>query len=286
MSTLLAIGIGAQKCASSWLHAVAGSHPEIGLSDPKEVDFFSYYFDRGYQWYESHFPKTEGARVHFECSPSYFHDPRAPARAAAYRPELKVLALLRDPVKRAFSNHMHEIVKGHIPPGPFEQGLENNPAYLEQGLYATHLRPWFDAFPGDQIKIMFAEDISADPTAAATEVFTFFDVDPNFDSAILRERRNASDRARIPALRAGLRAGGDWLRQRGLESTLAQVKAARPVAQLLRANSIQTRDEIPPMRPETIQKLEACFAPEMEALCTLLNRRALPWDARAGEAAE
>ncbi|MCL6285282.1 sulfotransferase domain-containing protein [Ruegeria sp. 2012CJ41-6] len=278
------IGIGAQKCASSWLHAVAGSHPEIGLSDPKEVDFFSYYFDRGYRWYETHFAEAPGARVWFECSPSYFHDARAPARAAAYRTDLKVLALLRDPVKRAFSNHMHEIVKGHIPPCPFEEGMENNPAYLEQGLYATHLRPWFDAFPRAQVKVMFAEDISADPDAAAAEVFAFFGVDPTFDSAILRERRNESDRARFPALRAGLRAGGDWLRRQGLETTLARVKATPPVARLLRANSIQIRDEIPPIRPETAAQLATYFAPEMEALRTLLGRNTLPWDTR--EAAE
>jgi len=272
------IGIGAQKCASSWLHAVAGSHPEIALSNPKEVDFFSYYFDRGYQWYESHFPDSD-APVRFECSPSYFHDPRTPGRAAAYRSDLKVLALLRDPVKRAFSNHMHEIIKGHIPPCCFEDGLENNPAYLEQGLYATHLRRWFDTFPRAQIKVMFAEDILADPDAAAASAFAFFGVSPGFDSAILHERRNESDRARLPMLRSGLRAGGDWLRRRGLENTLARIKATPPIAGLLRANSIQVRDEIPPMRPDTIARLEAYFAPEMDALQGLLGRDDLPWAA-------
>ncbi|QBR38572.1 sulfotransferase (plasmid) [Leisingera sp. NJS201] len=279
------LGIGAQKCASSWIHAVAGSHPGIGLSEPKEVDFFSYYFDRGYRWYESHFPETGGAEVYFECSPSYFHDPRAPDRAAAYRPELKVLALLRDPVKRAFSNHMHEIIKGHIPPCTFEDGLENNPAYLEQGLYATHLKRWLSAFPAEQVKVLFAEDVAASPTGAATAVFSFFGVDPGFDSAILHERRNESDRARSAALRAGLRAGGRWMRQQGLEGALARIKAVSPVAGLLRANSVQIRDEIPPMQPETAHRLEAVFAPEMEALQALLNRPALPWQTAAREAA-
>lgn len=277
------LGIGAQKCASSWLHAVAGSHPEIGLSDPKEVDFFSYYFDRGYRWYETHFPQTPGARIWFECSPSYFHDPRAPDRAAAYRPELKVLALLRDPVKRAFSNHMHEIIKGHIPPCSFEEGLENNPAYLEQGLYATHLKRWFSAFPEDQVKVLFAEEIAVGPGQAAAGVFAFFGADTGFDSAILHERRNESDRARSRILRAGLRAGGRWMRQQGLEATLARIKAAAPVAGLLWANSVRIRDEIPPMQPETARRLEALFAPEMEALRVLLKRPALPWQAAARE---
>ncbi|MEY8800936.1 sulfotransferase domain-containing protein [Leisingera sp. XS_AS12] len=277
------LGIGAQKCASSWLHAVAGSHPDIGISNPKEVDFFSYYFDRGYQWYERHFPQKTGARIWFECSPSYFHDPRAPDRAATYRPELKVLALLRDPVKRAFSNHMHEIIKGHIQPCSFEEGLKNNPAYLEQGLYATHLNRWFSAFPQAQVKVLFAEEISASPAQAAEAVFAFFGAGSGFDSAILHERRNESDRARSTVLRAGLRAGGKWMRQQGLETTLARIKATAPVSGLLRANSVRIRDEIPPMQPETVRRLEAWFAPEMEALRRLLNRSTLPWQAVARE---
>lgn len=273
------IGIGAQKCASSWIHAVAGSHPEISTSTPKEVDFFSYYFDRGYHWYESHFPENPEGSIQFENSPSYFHDPRSPSRAKAYRSDLKVLALLRDPVKRAYSNHMHEIIKGHIPPCSFEDGLANNPAYIEQGLYATHLGHWFDAFPQDQIRVLFAEEIADDPGAAAGAVFKFLGVDPSFDSPILRERRNESDRARLPALRTGLRAGGDWMRRRGLEPALVRFKETAPLSVLLKANKIDIRDEIPPMQPETVARLTEHFEPEMARLRTLLGRESLPWEA-------
>ena len=68
------IGIGAQKCASSWVHAALGVHPQIGVSEPKEVDFFSYYYDRGYQWYETHFahavarPVRFGGRLEGNCN--------------------------------------------------------------------------------------------------------------------------------------------------------------------------------------------------------------------------
>lgn len=280
------IGIGAQKCASSWLHAVVNSHPEIGTSDPKEVDFFSYYFDRGYRWYESHFAETPGAKVYFESSPSYFHDPRSPARARAYNPDLKVLALLRDPVKRAFSNHMHEIVKGHIPSCLFEEGMANNPAYVEQGLYATHMERWFDAFPEDQIRVLFAEDITAGAGAAARSVFTFMGVDPAFDSPILHERRNESDRPRLPALRTGLRAGGDWMRRRGLEPVLARIKTTGPVAAVMQANKVEIRDQIPAMTPETADRLTEIFAPEMARLRQLLGRDTLPWEAASMAAAQ
>jgi len=281
-----AIGIGAQKCATSWLHAVASSHPQVRTSDPKEVDFFSYYFDRGYRWYESHFPRTDGASVYFECSPSYFHDPRSAARARAYRSDLRVLVLLRDPVKRAFSNHIHEIIKGHIPPCPFEDGLANNPAYLEQGRYATHLERWFDAFPEPQVRILFAEEISLDPGVAAAALFSFLGVDASFSSPIVHERRNEGDRARLPALRFGLRAVGDWMRRRDLEPTLARIKATGPVTALLRANRVEIRDEIPKVAPETAARLAEVFEPEMARLRKMLGRETLPWEAATAPAAE
>ncbi|MEL6641716.1 MAG: sulfotransferase domain-containing protein [Pseudomonadota bacterium] len=278
------LGIGGQKCASSWLHAIAGSHPDIAISDPKEVDFFSYYFDRGYQWYDRHFPEGSGQMVRFESSPSYMIDPRSASRAAAYNPEMKILALLRDPVKRAFSNHMHEIIKGHIPVCPFEDGMQNNPCYLDQGLFGKHLTPWFDAFPRDQIKVMFAEDISSDAATAAVEAFTFMGVDPTFDSEILTERRNESDRAKSPALRKTLRAGGDWLRRQGLEDHLAKVKRQPLIAKMMSANSIQVRDEIPPMQDDTRAMLVAHFADDVATLRDLLQADP-PWKAWTAEKA-
>src|SRR6056297_1669808 len=274
-----AIGIGAQKCASSWIHAIAGSHPQISVSDPKELDFFSYYFDRGYQWYESHF-ESPGSKekIRFENSPSYFHDPRSAGRAQAYNPDMKIVVLLRDPVKRAFSNHLHEVIKGHIDPVPFEDGLNNNPSYLEQGLYARHLRRWHDTFGAARVQVMFAEEIARDAGAAARALYEFLEVDTTFDSAILHERRNESDRARLPILRHGLRAGGNWMRRSGREPLLARIKATPPVAQILKANRIEVRNEIPPMRSDTEAALRAAFEPEMTALRAMLGRETLPWE--------
>ncbi|MEM7710284.1 MAG: sulfotransferase, partial [Pseudomonadota bacterium] len=272
------IGIGAQKCASSWIHSVLGTHPEVEVGEPKEIDFFSYYFDRGYRWYERHFAGGDEKAIRFESSPSYFYDPRTPGRVRDYNRDMRVLLLLRDPVARAFSNHMHEIIKGHIPVVPFETGLPNNPAYLEQGMYATHLTRWREAFGPDAVRVMFAEEVSADAEGQAKALFRHLNIDDRFESAILSEKRNDSDRARMPALRTGLRAGGDWMRRQGLEPVLAKVKATPPVAQILSANRIAIRDEIPPMQTETKTHLRAIFAPEMDRLREML-RRPLPWDA-------
>ncbi len=270
------IGIGVQKCASSWAHTALGTHPEIAASNPKEIDYFSYYFDRGHAWYERHF-KSAHTDHRFEISPSYFHDPRTPARIRTYASDMRILVLLRDPVERAFSNHLHEIVKGHIPAIPFAEGLPNNPAYIEQGRYGTHLARWLEAFPKEQIHIAFAEDVAIAPQEAAKALYRFLGVAPATECTVLNERRNTSDQARMPAIRNALRTGGSMLRRVGMEEELAKFKALPPVRAVLEANSVNLRAKIPEMDTQSRAKLDAVFAPELHHLAALLGRTNLPW---------
>ncbi|SFR09501.1 sulfotransferase [Poseidonocella sedimentorum] len=274
----LLLGIGAQKSATSWVHAVLGAHPDIAPSRPKEVDFYSYYFDRGYAWYDRHFEPRAG-QTRFEVSPSYLHDPRAARRARAHRPDTRVIALLRDPVERAFSNHLHEVIKGHIPPVPFAEGLANNPAYVEQGFYARHLIRWMDAFPRGQICVLLAEEIAAEPLKAARRVYEFAGIAPDYLPPALHERRNESDRAAVPLLRSVLRAGGDAMRRGGLEPVLSRAKALGPVRALLKANSVDMRQEVPPMDAVSRARLDALFRDDLAQLARLLSRDSFPWGA-------
>ncbi|WP_293576433.1 sulfotransferase domain-containing protein [Phaeobacter sp.] len=272
------IGIGAQKCASTFIHATIGAHPDAGVAEPKEVDFFSAYFDRGYSWYRNHFASLTDKVARFEASPSYFYDPRCPQRIAEFDPTIKIVCLLRDPIARAYSNHMHEVIKGHIPVCSFADGLKNNPAYIEQGLYSQHLQRWFEIFDRSNVLVLLAEDISSDPISAAQAVYRFAGLDDSHVSPVLAERRNESDRARVPLLRTMLRAGGDQLRKAGFEDSLAKVKQTRPVSALLKANSQSMRDVVPKMTDEDVKALQDIFADDLRLLPALLGREELPWD--------
>ena len=271
------LGIGAQKSATSWLHAVLGAHPEIGVSHPKEIDFFTARFDRGYRWYEHAFAQIAHLPVRAEVSPSYLPDLAAASRVRTYWPHMRIVVMLRNPVESAFSNHLHEVRKKHIPPLTFEDGLARNPAYLEQGRYGTHLARWAEVFPKEQILALVAERVTEDPAGAAQEIYRFAGVGAGVETAIAGERRNRSDRARSPMLRRVLRFGGDRMRGVGFEEPLARIKATRPVAALLKANSVDLRAEVAAMRPETRARLTAFFAPEMQRLCDLLGWSSSPW---------
>ncbi len=137
---------------------------------------------------------SASARARGEISPSYFGDPLAPGRVAHYLPEAKILLSLRDPVVRALSNHRHEVRIGHLtgPDLSFETGLRNNPTYIEQGLYATHLRRWRQHFSSASILVVLMEDIEAAPHAVCANVYRFLGVDERYVPAGMRSRYNAS----------------------------------------------------------------------------------------------
>jgi len=265
------IGIGAQKAASSWVHDLLRLHPDVAAGREKELDFFSYRHDRGHRWYRAQFP---GPGLAFENSPSYLTDPRAPGRARAFDPDMRIVVTLRDPVDRAFSQHLHEIAKGHIPAMPFAQAVRDNPDYVEQGRYARHLTGWFDAFPASRILVLFAEEIGDDPVGQAEILYKFLGLPP---AQVLMERRNVSDRARRPALRHALRIGGDALRRAGAEPMLLRLKALPPVARFLDWNSVDLRASIPPLTLAERTALRAEFESDTQALLALLDRTALPW---------
>lgn len=93
--------IGAQKSGTSALYEYLTHHPRI-YAARKEVNFFKFHYGKGERWYRRQFPAGPGVKV--DASPGYFYHGEVPARAAAVLPwNTIVIALLRDPVRRAFS---------------------------------------------------------------------------------------------------------------------------------------------------------------------------------------
>ena len=279
------IGIGVQKAATSWLHDVLALHPDVDASDPKELDFFTAHYDRGYGWYESHFAE-DPRHTRGECSPSYFYSRSAPLRAHVYNPDFRVIAILRDPVARAFSNHLHELRKGHIPDGTsFEDGLAANPAYVEQGKYAANLTRWLDTFGRDALLVLLAEDIGAEPLRAYKAVCDHLSLaaDPVPDA--LYERRHESVAPKHAGLQRALRVSGDAARAIGLDRQVANVKALPGVRNILRMNQRDLRAETPNMRPETKADLAETFAEDIAFVSALLDRAELPWPSQQAEVA-
>lgn len=109
--------IGAQRCGTTTLQGLISSHPRV--QPPmlrKGIHYFDTDFKKGESWYRSQFPFQARASEGFvtgEASPYYLFHPLAPGRIVDLIPDIKVIALLRDPVERAISHHKHEVRRGY-----------------------------------------------------------------------------------------------------------------------------------------------------------------------------
>ncbi|HWJ98342.1 MAG TPA: sulfotransferase [Acidimicrobiales bacterium] len=201
------IVIGAKRGGTTSLWRYLAEHPGVLPTFPKaEKIKGTYFFDeewhRGERWYRSHFPtdrvRAAAARtlgyepIAFEASPYYLFHPHAPARARQVVPDALVVALLRDPVERAFSHYKER--RNHTEPLPFAEALaaeegrtageedrmladpsvvsfaHRHQTYVAQGRYAPMLERWFAAFPSDQLLVAAAEDFYADPQAFCDQI--------------------------------------------------------------------------------------------------------------------
>lgn len=273
------VGIGAQKCATTWLYRALESHPEASLSRPKELHFFTKFYDHGYRWYEAQFPHVAAARAVGEYSTSYLCEIGAAERAYRYGPELQIIVALRDPIDRAFSNHLHEVRSGHLGLGPidFDECEKQNPMYVEQGLYAQHLTPWFDRFGSDRVLVLFQEEIVANPQQQLHRLYSFLRIDASYVPATMGERINDSVVDRSTLLRGGLKGGAAALTALGGQRLVARLRSSGWLKRVASANKQSLTAVVPPINDATRRRLLPQFSDDMLALSRLLGRERLPW---------
>lgn len=273
------IGIGAQKCASTWIHDILKAHPDVSVpaNDVKEMDFFSYRYENGFRWYESQFDPEKPVRG--EISPSYFHDAGACERARAYEPSFKIIVSLRDPVERALSQHRHMVRLGLVPPDnlSFEAALESNPTYVEQGLYHQHLSRWIKAFGDAQVKVFLLEDIQRDGSRVARDVFAFLGADPDHDPPALLTKSNVSYITRSHGLERAVRSVRLAARAAGIAPLWQRLGDAGLRHAYHSINRRESASVIPDPCPETLERLRAAFRDDVARLGELLQRDLSGW---------
>ncbi|HYY76617.1 MAG TPA: sulfotransferase domain-containing protein [Gaiellaceae bacterium] len=217
--------IGAQRAGTTTLFDYLLRHPELVgplggdavAWSRKEIHFFDERFARGTDWYRAFFPlesRRRAARrlgrelVAGESTPYYMFHPAVPERVAGTIPDVRLIALLRDPVARAYSHYQMMCRMGREKLS-FEEALaaeeerlagaeeqlaageealtrrghrghhhHRHRAYFARGLYADQLERWLASFPREQLLVLRAEDFFARPAEVYAETLAFLHVRP------------------------------------------------------------------------------------------------------------
>jgi hypothetical protein len=266
------IGPGAQKAATSWIHACLYEHPQIYMPGGKEIHFFSRHYAKGFQWYENHFRRCRPDQLAGEFSPTYLYDPKTPQRLAEWNPEVKLIICLRNPVERTISAYRYAVKMGEIPPErDFAEVIRRKPAYLHHSRYKEQLDRYLQYFPREQLLILLYEDIAKDPYEFIQNIYRFLRIDWQFRPSLLDNKVNES--VGVPRFRSLNRIKQNVaasLRNAGLEKLVWRVAQSNLAEAFTRLNRKKTaRKSIP---KELNGELCNLFAAEAQALAQFLQR--------------
>ncbi len=293
--------IGATKSGTTSIYRYLQQHPQIFVPpNVKETNFFAYenqeiafkYWGppptttlnaiRDLPTYQALFasPKAQKATAVGEVSPYYLYNQQAAQRIQAYIPHAKLIAILRHPADRAYSNYLHLIRDGREPHQNFAQALAAEPQrmadgwawdyyYRDMGHYASQLTRYYELFPAAQIRIFTFEAFTAQPTHVLQEMFRFLDVDDAFqpDTSF---RDNVSG---YPKNRALQRFIDQPNLAKPLIRRLVSEKWRQKIATQLRRKNLQK----PTLDPALRAALTADYRADIEALMALTGQDFAAW---------
>jgi Sulfotransferase domain len=195
--------IGAQKSATRWLRYNLGLHPQV-YADDTEISFFNNgqrFNELGPDWYRSQFQAWNGEPVVGEATPGYMFWRHRPVVVASRIhdtvPDVRLIAILRNPVDRAQSAMLHHIAHEKLPADADLLEVvrsvppERDPlGIVSGGWYADSLEPFIDVF-GDQLLIFLHDDISTDASTLYRQALGHVGASTDAIPADLREVRFA-----------------------------------------------------------------------------------------------
>ena len=219
--------IGPGKCGTTSLFYYLSQCPDIYMPSGKETNFFLFENKKldfkgpgddelmrtsitSIDDYKNLFAEGSGKKAIGEASPLYIFGEDTPQSIKKHIQDVKIIAILRDPSDRAFSNYMSRKSKGFEPLDNFEDALKEEEqrrqnnwsqmfSYKAQGYYHKLLSRYYDVFDKQQIKVVFFEDLKKDPQALVKDLLTFLEVDTDFEPDV-EQVLNASGKPKHPRL--------------------------------------------------------------------------------------
>jgi hypothetical protein len=205
--------VGAGKAGTTALWRYLSSHNEIYMTKDirfKELGYFSdnYGVSDEKKYLEFFSEAKPNQRIGESCH-TYLTAPESPKRIFTKLPNARIIIMLRDPVKRAYSLYNWMVMNGHEKLGTFKEALEAEPHrihdqkfiqwatpyyfrnffYLNSGLYFNQVKPYIDLF-GSNCRVYLFEEFNRSSENVLMDICDFLDI--NFDSEIRLKRENES----------------------------------------------------------------------------------------------
>lgn len=268
--------IGADKAGSTWIYKILEAHPAVYVPEVKDLYYFDKFYHFGADWYGRHFAGApHDAAAVGELSHDYLYSAEAIDRIATDLPGVRLLVSLRDPVERAVSHYKYMLRVGRTR-APLSEALEFFPEILDHSRYAEHLTHVYKRFPPDQVRLLWFDDLKADPVAFGRQLCEAVGA-PFFPDLPYEERVLEGGRARAPGLVNLLRKGGWALRAIGLSRLVGIAKYNPLLQRTLFERGRFDANAAPPA--DILQAMAASLAPDIHQLQAMTGRDLTGWGA-------
>lgn len=250
--------IGAAKCATTWLQRQLQADPAVYMPNP-ELHFFAREYGRGMEWYLDQFAPPTTDLLIGEKSNSYLDVPEAAARVHAHLPHVRLIAQLRNPVERAYSDYcmlyrrgdVDANIRAHLDPGTARGGR-----FLVGGDYASQIARYAALYGWDKLLVLKFEDVAQDPEGQMRKVRAHLGLAtgafPMAQTGKVKDRRDV----RVPPV---WRKRLGWLKP--VVRPFRETEAFRRLRGVLAAPPAY-----PDLPPDLRERLGAHYAPSIRAL--------------------
>lgn len=300
--------IGAPKAGSTAVHEALVHHPQLYLSTPKEPKYFltggtrphrsehrgpgDAHSSREWVWrrddYEQLFDPAPPGTLRGESTPFYLWDRRAHLRIHAAVPDVKLIAILRDPVDRAYSNWTHLWCDGLETEPDFIRACRKEPArvaagyapfwrYLELGRYGEQFEHLFKVFSREQVHVLRYKEFVDEPAKSIDAICEFLGVESGLVASTPASNMSgwADDTAVNAALRRTIRAGAAV---GSLAPPQLWRRAQKPIVRTLRRDMSHR----PHLQTEHRRELVEYFREDVALLERLFDRPLQDWLSDSG----
>jgi len=300
--------IGAAKSGTTAMYELLRRHPDIYFSPVKEPHYFSDFDVREFtsafrrnnvidpenyfsqsplpqqfqlfindpDQYSRLYEDAPEGKIRGEASTSYLYSERAPKAILKHNPDTRLIAILRNPVERAFSHHTMALKYGYTTDdfltalkkdqAKKEKGWSRSELFLELGHYDDQLERYYKYFPRNQIHVIIHEEWRVQPQKTMNRVTGFLKTTPlNLPE---QKTHNTGEVPRYAQL-------NQWLHRMGLRQYLAD-QLPTAMKEKLRSWYLKPK-EVDLMTPEARDFLEEYYRSRIRRLEDLLKRSLSIW---------
>jgi hypothetical protein len=286
--------IGAHKAGTTSLYDYLAQHPALFLPEIKETRFFNEpaIYQQGIRWLEPYYRSARnetllgGADVHS----MYF--PISARNLYEHNPRMKLIAILRNPVDRAYSAYWWGRRNGFEHCRTFEEALaleerrargsyteRSELTILSHGRYAEQLQRFYSLFGSSNVLVLLTEDLADNRLRdTLSRTMGWLGVDPCAAEINPNRRRNVSALPRSPVLQRILMSHDTWYRRlfRNAMPPSVRVKLQQFVVEPLKTRNVKDF-KYPEMSARTRKELVNYFAPHNELLTQFIGRDLSHW---------